>query len=82
MRAQVVIPGRVMIRACLGGDDHIPAAVPGIQERRAARLTGPGSAGMQQQHRHAHNARHRWAKQASRQWLTVESQTGASLTYP
>jgi len=51
MRAQVVVPGRVMICACLGGDDHVAVAVPCIQQRRAARLAGPGSARVQQQHR-------------------------------
>ena len=57
MSAQVVIPGGMVVRACLGGDDHVPAAVPGVQQRHAARLAGPGPARVQEQHRLAHRYR-------------------------
>ena len=52
-----------MIRACLGGDNHVPATVPCIQQRRAAGLARPGSARVQEQHRLADGNRQPPARQ-------------------
>ena len=52
-----------MVRARLGGDDHVPAAVPCVKQRRATGLAGPGSARVQQQYRLADGHRKPPARQ-------------------
>src|SRR5581483_7811020 len=50
--AQVLVPRRMGRRAPPGGHDHVALAVPPVDERRGAGLTGAAAGGGQQQRRH------------------------------